>query len=181
MLTEFCNEPLTDFSKEVHAREMRAAIEKVKSELGREYPLVIGGERLFTPAKFDSLNPANRAQAVGRFQKATKELANLAVEKAFEAFQSWKNTTAEDRADLLFRVASILRKRKHELSAWMIYEVGKTWGEADADTAEAIDFCEFYGREMLRYAGPQPLTKLKGEDNFLEYIPLGVGAVIPPW
>ena len=181
MTTEFRNEPFTDFSKEENAQAMRATLANVKTELGREYPLVIGGERIKTDAKLDSFNPANRSQIVGRFQKATKELATRAVEVAYEAFQSWKQTSAQERANLLFRVAAILRERKHEFSAWMIYEVGKTWPEADGDTAEAIDFCEFYAREMLRYAGPQPLTKLPGEENRLEYIPLGVGAVIPPW
>jgi 1-pyrroline-5-carboxylate dehydrogenase len=181
MPTEFRNEPFTDFSKQENAEAMRKALAKVKSELGREYPLVIGGERIKTDGKLDSINPANRNEVVGRFQKATKELATRAVESAYEAFQTWKRTSAAERANLLFRVAAILRERKHELSAWMIYEVGKTWPEADGDTAEAIDFCEFYAREMLRYAEPPPLTNNPGEDNRLEYIPLGVGAVIPPW
>jgi len=181
MATEFRNEPLTDFTKEDNAAAMRAAIEKVKSELGREYPLVIGGERIKIENKFDSINPANRTQVVGKFQKATKELANRAVEAAYETFQTWRNVPAEERAQLLFRVAELMRERKHELSAWMIYEVAKTWPEADGDTAEAIDFCEFYAHEILRYASPQPLTKITGEENHLEYIPLGVGAVIPPW
>ena len=181
MATEFRNEPFTDFTKEENAQAMRAAIEKVRGELGREYPLVIGGERITTDSKLDSFNPANRTQLVGRFNKATKELASQAVEKAAEAFETWKNTPAEERAELLFRVAGIMRERKHELSAWMIHEVAKTWPEADGDTAEAIDFCEFYGREMLRYAGKQPLVHVTGEENELEYIPLGVGAVIPPW
>ena len=181
MATEFRNEPLTDFSKEENATAMRAAIERVKSELGREYPLIIGGERMKAESKFDSINPANRTQVVGKFQKATKELANRAVEAAYEAFQTWRNVPAEERAQWLFRVAELMRQRKHELSAWMVYEVAKTWPEADGDTAEAIDFCEFYAHEMLRYASPQPLTKITGEENHLEYIPLGVGAVIPPW
>ena len=181
MPTEFRNEPFTDFSKEENAQAMRAALAKVKGELGREYPLVIGGERITTDAKLETINPANCTQVVGRFQKATKELANKAVDSAAAAFQSWKNRSAAERADLLFRVAAILRERKHELSAWMIYEVAKTWAEADGDTAEAIDFLEFYGREMLRYAGDQPLVKLTGEENHLSYIPLGVVAVIPPW
>src|SRR5215211_3314547 len=181
MAAEFRNEPFTDFTKEDNAQAMRAALERIKNELGREYPLVIGGERITTGNTLDSINPANRTQVVGRFNKATKELANRAVEEAAKAFETWKNTPAADRAALLFRAAAILRERKHELSAWMIHEVAKTWPEADGDTAEAIDFCEFYAREMLRYASEQPLTHIPGEQNKLEYIPLGVGAVIPPW
>ena len=181
MQTEFRNEPFTDFSKEENAQLMRAAIEKVKGELGGEYPLVIGGERIKTEGKFESFNPANKTEVVGRFQKATPELARRAVETAHETFQSWRFTPAVERAEILFRTVKILKERKHEMSAWMIHEVGKTWAEADGDTAEAIDFCEFYAREMLRYAGEQPLTKIEGEDNHLEYIPLGVGTVIPPW
>ena len=181
MATEFRNESFTDFSKEENAQAMRNALEKVKGELGREYPLVIGGERITTESKLDSFNPANRTQLVGRFNKATKELANKAVESAAEAFKSWRNTPGQQRAEFLFRIAAILRERRHEFSAWMIYEVAKTWPEADADTAEAIDFCEFYGREMLRYAGEQPVFQIAGEESGLEYIPLGVGAVIPPW
>ena len=181
MPTEFRNEPLTDFSKEENAQAMRAAIEKVKAQSGDEYPLVIGGERIKTGSTLESINPANRSQVVGRFHKATKELAERAVEAAHEAFQSWRNVPPAERAQLLFRVAEMMRARKHEFSAWMIYEVAKSWPEADGDIAEAIDFLEFYAREMLRYAAKQPLTKLTGEDNQLEYIPLGVGAVIPPW
>ena len=181
MPTEFHNEPLTDFTKEENAAAMRAAIAKVKSELGREYPLVIGGERITTGDTLNSINPANRAQVVGSFHKATKELANRAVETAAETFKTWSATPAAKRADILFRVAALMRERKHELSALMIHEVSKTWPEADGDTAEAIDFCEFYAREMLRYAVPHPLTKIEGEDNNLDYIPLGVCVVIPPW
>src|SRR5438128_6337854 len=181
MPTEFRNEPFTDFTKEESAQAMRAALDKVKSEFGREYPLVIGGERIKTGNTLESINPANRTQVVGKFHKATKELANQAVETAHKTFQTWRNVPAEERAQLLFRVAELMRQRKHELSAWMVYEVAKTWPEADGDTAEAIDFLEFYARELLRYASEQPLVKLTGEQNHLEYIPLGVGAVIPPW
>jgi len=181
MPTEFRNEPLTDFITADNINAMLAALEKVNSQLGQEYPLVIGGERIKTESKFDSINPANRTQIVGRFNKATKELASRAVETASKTFETWKNVPAEERAQLLFRVAELMRARKHELSAWMIHEVAKTWPEADGDTAEAIDFLEFYARDMLHYGAPQPLTKLAGEENRLEYIPLGVGAVIPPW
>src|SRR5262247_811094 len=140
MPSEFRNEPFTDFSKEENAQAMRDAIQKVQSQLGQEYPLVIGGERITTDSKLDSYNPANRTQLVGRFNKATKELATRAVDAAYQAFQTWRSTPAQERSDLLRRVAAMLRERKHEFSAWMVYEVAKTWPEADGDTAEAIDF-----------------------------------------
>src|SRR3712207_2660158 len=178
---EFRNEPFTDFSKEENARAMREALAQVRSELGRDYPLVVGGERVETGDFLESRNPARKTEVVGRFHKATKELANRAVETASETFKTWSRTLPQQRADLLFRVASLLRERKHYFSAWMIHEVAKSWPEADGDTAEAIDFCEFYAREMLRYAGEQPLTHIEGEQNRLTYIPLGVGVVIPPW
>jgi 1-pyrroline-5-carboxylate dehydrogenase len=178
---EFRNEPFTDFSKEENARAMREALAQVKSELGRDYPLVVGGERIETGDFLESRSPARKTEVVGRFHKATKELANRAVETANETFKTWSRTLPQQRADLLFRVASLLRERKHYFSAWMIHEVAKSWPEADGDTAEAIDFLEFYAREMLRYAAPQPLTHIEGEENRLEYIPLGVGVVIPPW
>src|SRR5919205_596627 len=178
---EFRNEPFTDFSKEENARAMREALERVRAELGREYPLVIGGERVETGDILESINPARKTETVGRFHKATKELAAQAVERANEVFKTWSRVLPQQRADLLFRVASLLRERKHYFSAWKVHEVAKTWPEADGDTAEAIDFCEFYAREMLRYASEQPLTRIEGEDNRLEYIPLGVGVVIPPW
>src|SRR5215213_583436 len=178
---EFRNEPFTDFSNEENARAMRGALERVRSELGREYPLIIGGERVETGDILESLNPARKTEVVGRFHKATQELATRAVEQADEVFRTWRHTLPHQRADLLFRVASLLRERKHYFSAWMVHEVAKTWAEADGDTAEAIDFCEFYAREMLRYAETQPLTHVEGEENRLTYIPLGVGVVIPPW
>src|SRR5687767_15995533 len=126
MPTEFRNEPFTDFTKEENAQAMRAAIEKVRGELGREYPLVIGGERIASDSKLDSINPANRTQLVGRFNKATKELANRAVEEAYKAFQTWRNTPAQDRAALLFRVAEIMRERRHGLTVSMVYQCAKT-------------------------------------------------------
>ena len=109
------------------------------------------------------------------------EQANQAVEAAATAFESWKRVPAEERAGYLFAAADLLRERRFYFNAWMIYEVGKSWPEADGDTAEAIDFLEFYAHEMIRLAGEQPLVRIEGEDNELVYIPLGVGAVIPPW
>lgn len=182
-LDEFKNEPFTDFTKANEAEAMRAAIEKVRSELGREYPIIINGEKIDLETKFESINPANKTEIIGRFSDADSDesLTERAIDAASEAFKTWRNVSAQERADYLFKIAAIIRERKHYYSAWMIFEAGKTWGEADGDTAEAIDFCEFYGREMLRWAEKQPIVKLAGEDNRFEYIPLGVGAIIPPW
>jgi 1-pyrroline-5-carboxylate dehydrogenase len=181
-LPEFKNEPLSDFKGNLeHRRRMKEALEQVRKELGREYGLVIGGERLATSGKLVSHNPAQKDQIVGVFSKGTPELADRAIRNAEEAFRMWSRTPAEQRVELLLAAARILRERKFYYEAWLVYEVGKTWPEADADVAEAIDFCEFYAREMLRLDGPQPLTPVPGEKNFLRYLPLGVGIVIPPW
>lgn len=183
VLDEFKNEPFTDFSKPENAEAMRAALEKVKGELGREYPIVIDGEKITLDGKFESYNPANKTEVVGVFSEVDDDttLVNKAIEAAWAAFKTWRNVPATERAEYLFKIADVMRKRKHELSAWMVFEVAKTWAEADGDTAEAIDFMEFYGREMLRWSQEQPITKIAGEDNSVEYIPLGVGAIIPPW
>lgn len=183
VLDEFKNEPFTDFSKPENAGSMREAIELVRGQLGREYTCVIGGERVSLESKFRSLNPARKSEVVGIFPEGDTDtsLVERAIDAATEAFKEWKFVPAAERAEYLFRIAEIMRRRKHELSAWMVFEVAKTWAEADGDTAEAIDFAEFYGREMLRWSQEQPVTRVAGEDNSLEYIPLGVGAVIPPW
>ncbi len=181
MGTEFRNEPVLDFAVESNRLKQQRALERVQGRLGREYDLIIGSERPKAPKTFASINPSDKNQVIGIFQSGTAEQAAQAVEVAAGAFESWKRVPARERADVLFRAAAGLRARRFENNAWMILEVGKSWAEADADTAEAIDFCEFYAREALRYAGPQPLTRYPGEENQLQYIPLGVGAVIPPW
>ena len=181
MPAEFKNEPLTDFSKPENRQAFEAALARVQSELGREHPLIIGGERIKVGKTFDSINPSRPSQIIGKFPSATTREAELAIAAAERAFTSWKRESPARRADLLFRTAAILRERKHEFSAVMALEVGKSWAEADGDTAEAIDFLEFYGREALRYAAEQPLTRIPGERNELRYIPLGVGLVVPPW
>ncbi len=181
-LSDFRNEPLSDFKgNPEHFRRMKEAVEEVGKELGREYPLVIGGERIKTKDKLTSHNPAQKDQVVGVFSKGTAELADRAIRTAEEAFKRWSHTKAEDRAQLLLKAGKAIRERKYYYAAWMVYEVGKSWPEADADVAETIDFCEFYSREMLRLDKPTPLTPVPGEKNYLRYIPLGVGVVIPPW
>src|SRR5258708_2250864 len=175
------NEPFFDFSKEDNVRKMRSAIEKVRGQLGREYDLVIGGKRVKTSDKIRSINPAKPSEVVGVHQKAGKEHVEPAVQAALGAFTHWSRTTIEERASLLFRVGDVLRQRKLEYMAWLVFEVSKNWVEADADISETIDFCEYYAREALRFAKAEPSVQLPGERDTLTYIPLGVGAVIPPW
>jgi 1-pyrroline-5-carboxylate dehydrogenase len=177
----FKNQPLTDFTKEENRQAQKEALEQVKSELGATYPLIIGGKKIFTDETFTSINPSLPDQVIGRFAKASVEQANQAVQAAAEAFESWKRVPAEERVGYIFAATDLLKERRMLFNAWMIYEVGKSWPEADGDTAEAIDFLEFYAREMIRLADKQPVTPVMGEDNELVYIPLGVGAVIPPW
>jgi 1-pyrroline-5-carboxylate dehydrogenase len=177
----FRNEPATDFNNPENARKMRDALRRVGAELGREYDMVIGDRLLRTTEKIKTVNPARPSQVVGIFQSAGREHVEPAIQAAWEAFESWKQTTAEERASLLHTTACILRERKFEFSAWMVYEVGKNWAEADADIAETIDFAEFYAHEALRLAEAKTPVQLPGEDDRLMYIPLGVTAVIPPW
>src|ERR1700690_1089024 len=177
----FRNEPFTDFTKAETAREMRAALDRVRGQLGREYDLIIGGKRTRTAEKIRSLNPAQPSQVVGIHQKAGKEHVEPAMQAALAAFESWSRTTVEERAGLVFRVGDLMRQRKMEFMAWLVFEVSKNWAEADADISETIDFCEFYAPEALRFAKAQTPIQLPGERDTLMYIPLGVGAVIPPW
>lgn len=181
MITPFRNEPFTDFSQEDNYNAFAASLAKVEAELGREYPLIINGEKITTDKKIVSYNPSNKEEVVGVSSKATMDLAEKAMQAAVSAFKKWKKVPGEKRARYLLKAAAMLRRRKHEFSAWMVKEAGKSWAEADGDTAEAIDFLEFYAREMLRFSEPQPLTPLQGENNELFYIPLGVGVIIPPW
>jgi 1-pyrroline-5-carboxylate dehydrogenase len=180
-LTEFRNEAYTNFSDPANRRAMELALNKVRSELGREYELRIGGESIATGDKLTSLNPSKIAEVVGVHHKATAALAKRAVEEAYAYFPQWSRTPAEERIRMTLDVARILRIRKFELNAWLVLEAGKTFPEAEAETAEAIDFCEYYAREMARLAGPQPVVQMPGEHDEMVYIPLGVGIVIPPW
>jgi len=181
MLPEFQNAALLDFSRPENEKGMQCGLETIRGQLGKTHPLVIGGRRVESSDTFQSVNPADPSQCVGNFAKATPDHVNQAVEAAERAFESWRWVPPAERANVLLRVAGIMKRRRNELSAAMIYEVGKSWPEADGDTAEAIDFCEFYAREMLRWGGDQPVTPYPGEANEFLYIPLGVGAVIPPW
>ena len=177
----FKNEIIKNFSDPADAAAMRAALETVKARFGAHYPLVIDGRKVETDKKIRSINPADPSQVVGLTSSASKEQAREAVDAAARAFESWKRLTLEERAEYLFKAAAALRERRFEYDALLVYEVGKSWVEADGDIAESIDFLEFYAREALRYAQPQPIVPIEGERNEMIYIPLGVGAVIPPW
>lgn len=183
-VSPYANEPFTNFGLEENVKAMQAAIAKVKSELGREYPLYIGTEKVVTEAKITSINPGNVDEIIGYVSKADQKLAEKAMNVALETFETWKKVPARERAEYLFKAAALMRDRKHEFSALMILESGKNYVEADVDTAEAIDFIEFYAREMIRLSQineSQPLAKIPGENNQINYIPLGVGVIIPPW
>ncbi len=177
----FANEPFTDFTNPENARSMRRALDRVASHLGVEYSLIIGGKRLKTNERIRSINPARPAQIVGIHQKAGAAQVEPAMSAALHAYESWSRTAIEQRVSLLLGAADIIRERKVEFMAWLTYEVGKNWAEADADVGETIDFLEFYAREALRLAVATTPIQYPGERNELLYIPLGVGAVISPW
>jgi 1-pyrroline-5-carboxylate dehydrogenase len=177
----FRNEPYEDWNDADDVRRMEAALETVRSQLGRTYPLIVGGEEIHDGDVKDSVNPGRPSQVIGRFVQANRALGDEAVEKAHEAFQEWSRVPYQERAAILFRAADIMRARKLELAAWMVYEVSKSWTEAVADAAELIDFCDYYARMMMKLGGPQEVVQIPGEENELRYIPLGVTVVIPPW
>ncbi|RIK63143.1 MAG: L-glutamate gamma-semialdehyde dehydrogenase [Planctomycetota bacterium] len=181
MLTPYRPEEYVDFSQPGPRQNMLDALKLVESQLGRSYPLRIGGKKVDTAAKIDSINPALPEQVVGRVAKAGIEEAHAALAAADEAFKTWSRVAPEARARYLLRAAAVIRRRIYEFAAWMVYEESKPWIEAYADACECVDFLEFYAREMMRLGPPQPVTPYPGEENELRYIPLGVGVVIPPW
>jgi 1-pyrroline-5-carboxylate dehydrogenase len=181
LLPEFQNEPLTDFSVDAHRRAFAEALKKVEARLPIAGKNLIGGKKVGAAKTFESVNPCQPKQVIGRFPAGTAADATHALDAAHRAFPAWSGLGASERVALILRIAAILRRRKHEFSAMMVLEESKSWPEADGDTAEAIDFCEFYAREAERLAEPQPLTAFPGERNELGFIPLGVCAVIPPW
>ena len=175
------SEPLTDFTVEENRQAYLEALKKVESELGKEYPLIIGGERVETEQKIISYNPSNTSEVVGTVSKANQELAEKAMQIADSTFNAWKKVNPVVRAEILFKAAAIARRRKFELCAWLTKEAGKPWAQADGDIAEGIDFLEYYGRQMLELAKGKPLAQNQNQINKYTYVPLGVGVVISPW
>ncbi|MFS0674500.1 L-glutamate gamma-semialdehyde dehydrogenase [Ornithinibacillus sp. 179-J 7C1 HS] len=182
MVVPYKHEPFLDFTVEENKQQMLDALKKVEADLGKEYPLIIGGERIFTEDKIVSVNPSNKEEVIGYVSTANKELAEKAMTIADERFQNyWRISDPKFRAGILFRAAAIVRRRKHEFNAHLVKEAGKPWKEADGETAEAIDFLEFYGRQMLKIKDGMPVNSRPIEHNRFDYIPLGVGLVISPW
>lgn len=181
-LSNFRNEPFTDFSTPANKEAFTRALTKVREQvLGKTWHCWIGGEKVTGQKTFETHDPGETSRKIGTFQELTAEDADRAVTAAHAAFQSWAETPAQERVRIVMKAAQKMREHKHEWSAMLCYEVGKTWAEADADTAEAIDFLEYYSGQMLRMAAPQFVTPIDGERNEMIYIPLGVGAIIPPW
>jgi len=181
MVVPYSHEPFTDFTVPENKKALEDAIKKVESELGQEHPLIINGERITTDEKIVSVNPANKEEVIGYVSKSNQEIAEQAMQAADANFEWWRKSDAKFRADVLFRAAAIVRRRKHEFTALLIKEGGKPWKDSDADTAEAIDFLEYYGRQMLLLKDGKHVESRPIEDNRFDYIPLGVGVVISPW
>jgi 1-pyrroline-5-carboxylate dehydrogenase len=181
MLVPYRPEPYVNFAESGPRQAMLTALQEVRAQLGRTYPLRIGEQRITTDKQLVSVMPARYDTVVGHVAKATRDHAQLAMETALRTFKTWSRVEPETRARILFKAAAIMRRRVYELSAWMVFEECKSWLEAYADACEAIDFLEFYGREMVRLGGPQGITPCVGEDNEFRYVPLGVGLIIPPW
>ena len=181
MSSLFINEPTADFSSAANCEKMKMALEAVRRKLGDRYPLVIGGEKIETDSILSSVNPSNPSEVVGYVAIANTEYASQAIEAAGKAFPAWRDTDFHQRVEFLFRAAEKMRQRRFELAALMVLEVGKNWQEADADVAEAIDFLEYYGREMLRLGQPISMGNIPDEKNEYSYQPRGIGVVISPW
>ncbi len=178
---EFKNMVYLNFTDGEVRSKMEEAIKKVREDFGKEYPIIIDGKKVYCDKKINSYNPGNKTEVIGVFQKADVQIAEQAMQSALKAFKTWQFVDYKKRAEYLQKAADIMRERRYELNAIMVVEVGKNWIEADADTCEAIDFLEYYALQMLEYGREIPLTPYDDESNHAFYIPLGVGAIIPPW
>ncbi len=181
IIPPFRTEPSLDFQDPRNRQEMEAALKRMEARLGEEYPLVIGGRRVVSSDQIISLNPAHPDQVVGRHSAAQLEHVEQALTAGWQAFASWSRTPVEERAAVLLRAAELVRRRRHDLAAVMVYEVGKPWDEADGEAAEAVDLMEWYARQALEMAAGKRTAPISGEITEFRYIPLGVGAVISPW
>ncbi|MBI3078378.1 MAG: bifunctional proline dehydrogenase/L-glutamate gamma-semialdehyde dehydrogenase, partial [Deltaproteobacteria bacterium] len=177
----FRNEPELDFAKAEARAALQEALGRVRRRLGRLYPVVIAGDEVTTAGEITSVNPSRPDELIGRVGRAGPGEADQAVSAARAAQPEWAARPPQERAEVLFRAAELMRGRRAELAAWEVLEAGKPWREADADVAEAIDYLEYYGREMLRLGSSRLLDEAPGEVNEYLYRPRGVAVVIAPW
>jgi len=177
----FRNAPLVSFIYKDSQDKMESALREVRKRLGEKHPLYIGGEKIWTDHLTPSVNPAEPTEIVGYGTDAGVDEAERAVKAARAAFEKWRWTPFEERAQLLERAADIMERRRYELSAVEVFEVGKPWSEADADIREAIDFCRFYAQQMRRLGRPKLTQQVPGEESYHHYWPRGVAFVIAPW
>ena len=177
----FANEPQYNWAESWTRRIFKEALDKVEEDLGRAYPLFIGGEWIETKKRVDSMNPAREGQVVGSICQAGKKEVERALQAAESAFPAWRDTPPTERAEYLFRVADLARAKRSELAALQVFEVGKAWTEADGDVTEAIDFLDYYAREMINLGRPRQMLSPPGEVNYYFYQPRGLAAVIAPW
>ncbi len=175
------NEPFADYSDPGTLAEFQATLKRVEQELGRDHPLVIGDQRVTTGEWLESYDPSRKARLVGRAAKGKAAHIEQAFAAAEKAYEGWSRVGMEHRARTLMRLAAIMRRRRVELAAWLVYEASKNYLEAIADVAEAIDFCEYYARQAMPLAEPLHTYDFGGEENTTTYQPMGVGVVIPPW
>jgi 1-pyrroline-5-carboxylate dehydrogenase len=169
------------FQSQAKQAEMQAALARVKPQLGKHYPLIIGGRKVSSKERIVSTNPSRPEEVIGSTAKATRANAEAALEAASRAFVDWKTWSQEDRSRAILKAAEIMKRRQRELEAWMVLEIGKNYFEAAAEVAEAIDFLNYYAQQALKYSQGAAVTHYPGEDNAAFYIPLGVGLVIAPW
>jgi len=181
LCTRFTSEPICDYSRDENVAGVGRAVEALERRLDAYHPAVIGGRPVETEKSIVSRCPALPERIVGRAASCTRAHVDEAIAGAQRAFATWARTDPEVRADVLVRLASLIRRDRFDFIALLGMEIGKDWYEADAEIAEAIDFCEYYARLAIRHFQYQPLTRLTTEDNCYYYIPLGVGAVISPW
>tara|TARA_R110000850_G_scaffold22210_29_gene65189 strand:- start:7887 stop:10901 length:3015 start_codon:yes stop_codon:yes gene_type:complete len=176
----FQNEPLTDFSLEESRQKMREALETVEDQFGKEYPLLINGRAIDTKATLTSRNPSHLSESLGTISSASADDAIDAIDAARRAFPGWSKTEPQYRAEYLELIAANMRRKRFELAAWIVYECGKPWEEADGDVVEAIDFCMYYADQMRKLSDPRHCD-VPGEENVYFYRPRGTVAVIAPW
>lgn len=175
------NAPLVNFVHRSNRDKMQDALREMRGRLGQKYPLVIDGKRIWTDNLIDSINPSAPKQVVGAVTEAGIPETEAAVAAARKAFDTWSRVSVEHRTEILTRVAAIMDRRRFELSALEVFEVGKPWAEADGDIREAIDFLLFYSQQMRIRGLPRLTQHVPGEESYQHYWPRGVALVVAPW